>query len=218
MTQELENTIRQAIFCNGDDERAQFANRFGAIIEEFVKEMIPAVGEWGVFNSRSIGNEDRVKISNLIFCCVNGHIVAMSLLLAGHVIPSGNAQRQVLEAIAMAILASKPNLGFLERFSQDRYSTNYAIRDVLRNVDGLNVNKDSMHIIKEQAKYYHQFSHPTLMTIALNSSFSDPENTYLSGFFDKDKIPQYEKEIIGRVKLAKTLPNLIQGIESNFNG
>lgn len=218
MTQEFRDAIRQVLMGENDYTRSKFTNSFSEEVEEFIEAMVSAVEEWVKFNSRNSEDECRGKISNLIFCSVNGNIVAMDLFLTGHVIPSGNAQRQVLEVIAMAVLASKPDLGFLERFSQDRCSTNKAIRDVLRNSDELEVNKDSIRTIQESAEFYHKFSHPSLMTIALNSSFADPNNTYLGGFFDEGKLPQYKKEIVARVKLAKILPNLIQGIESNLSG
>ena len=179
--------------------------------------MAAAFKKWEDFNSRIGEDEDRVKISNLIYCCINHCVVAMELFLSGNLIPSGNTMRQALEAIAMSILASKSDLGFLEIFSNNQYSTSTAIRDVLRNRKRLNVNEGSIKTIQKSETFYHKFSHITLMTIALNESFSDPKTKPLGGYFDKGKMKQYKIEIDGRIKLANILPNLIDGIEHNLN-
>ncbi len=203
----------------GEDDTARniFTSKFGDEVEQFTASMIAAFEQWEEFNSKIGEDENGAKISNLIYCCTNHCAVAMELFLAGNLIPSGNTMRQALEAIAMGILASKPNLGFLENFSNDRYSTSKAIRDVLRNSEALNINIDAVGTIQESETFYHKFSHVTLMTIALNESFSDPEIKPLGGYFDEGKMPQYKIEIDGRIKLANILPNLIQGIESNLN-
>lgn len=217
MSQDLDKIIRQVISGEDDTARNVFTSRFCNEVEQFVVLMIAAFEKWEDFNSKIGADENKAKISNLIYCCINHCVVAMELFLVGNLIPSGNTMRQALEAIAMGILASKPDLGFLERFFNDRYSTSKAIRDLLRNSKVLNINKGAVETIQDSETFYHKFSHITLMTIALNESFSEPEARPLGGYFDEGKIPQYKQEIDGRIKLAKILPNLIQGIEGNLN-
>lgn len=203
----------------GEDEIAKnlFTSTFSDEIEQFVSSINAAFVAWDDFNSKIGEDEHRAKISNLIYSCINHCVVAMELFLAGNLIPSGNTMRQALEAIAMGLLSSKIDLGYLYKFSEGRYSTSKAIRDVLRNSEALNINEGSMKTIQKSETFYHKFSHITLMTIALNESFSEPELKPLGGYFDKGKIPQYKIEMDGRIKLANILPNLIQGIENNLN-
>lgn len=217
MSQNFEKIIRQVISGEDGESRNVFTSKFNDEVEQFTASMIAALEKWEDFNSKIGEDENRIKISNLIYCCINHCVVAMELFLAGNLVPSGNTMRQALEAVAMGILASKPNLGFLENFSNDMYSTSKAIRDVLRNSKELNINKDAMEVIQESENFYHKFSHISLMTIALNESFSDPESKPLGGYFDEGKMEQYKIEIVGRIKLANMLPNLIQGIEDNLN-
>jgi hypothetical protein len=217
MNQDLGTIIRQVILSEDDTEKNLFISVFDDEIKQFAFLMTAAFSRWEDFNSKIGENENKLKISELIYCCINHSIVAMELFLTGNLVPSGNIMRQALEALAMGILASKPNLGFLYKFSNDKYSTSNAIRDVLRNSKVLNIKKDAMKTIQKSETFYHKFSHITLMTIALNSSFSDPKTKPLGGYFDKGKIKQYKKEMDGRIELAKILPNLIQGIENNLN-
>ena len=217
MSQDFEKIIRQVISGENDTATKEYISKFGKEIEEFAVSISATYEKWEDFNSRIGDDENKAKISNLIYCCINHCVVAMELFLSGNLVPSGNTMRQALEAIAMGILASKPDLGFLERFSNDQYSTSKAIRDVLKNSKQLNVNKTSMKTIQNSEDFYHKFSHISLMTIALNESFSNPETKPLGGYFDEGKMNQYKMEIDGRIKLANILPNLIEGIEGNLN-
>ena len=217
MSQDSEKIIRQVISGENGAPRHAFTSEFSDEVEQFIVSMIAAFEKWEDFNSKIGEDENRIKISNLIYCCINHCVVAMELFLAGNLVPSGNTMRQALEAIAMGILASKPNLGFLENFSNDSYSTSRAIRNVLRNSEELNINKGAMETIQKSENFYHKFSHISLMTIALNESFTDPETKPLGGYFDEGKMEEYKKEIVGRINLANILPNLIQGSEDNLN-
>lgn len=217
MNQDIEKIVRLVLSGEDDASRKAFISNFSDEVEQFTVSMIAAFEKWEDFNSKIGEDENKIKISNLIYCCINHCVVAMELFLTGNLVPSGNTMRQALEAIAMGILASKPNLGILENFSNEKYSTSKAIRDVLRNSETLNINKDAMETIQTSENFYHKFSHISLMTITLNESISDPGTKPLGGYFDEGKMEQYKKEIDGRIKLANILPNLIQGIESNLN-
>jgi len=200
-----------------DEAKNLFTSTFNDEIDKFISSMNAAFIAWEDFNSKIGKDKNRAIISNLIYCCINHCVVAMELFLSGNLIPSGNTMRQALEAIAMGLLSSKIDLGYLYRFSSDKYSTSKAIRDVLKKSKALNINKDAIKTIQKSETFYHKFSHITLMTIALNESFSEPECKPLGGYFDKGKLQEYKKEIDGRIKLANILPNLIKGIENNLN-
>ena len=63
-------------------------------------------------------------------------------------------------------------------------------------------------------KFYDNYSHPTLRTIAASVSFSE-DGLYVGSAFDKAKLEAYEKEVSGRVSLAKVFPNFVDGVISN---
>ncbi len=217
MKQDYKTIIRRVILGEDDIAKNLFISTFNEEIDQFTSSMDAAFSKWEDFNLKIGEDDNRGKISNLIYCCINHCVVAMELFLSGNLIPSGNTMRQALEAIALGILASKPDLGYLYKFSNDMYSTSKAIRDVLRNSNVLNIKADAVKTIQKSEIFYHKFSHITLMTIALNESFSEPETKPLGGYFDKEKIHQYKVEMDGRIKLANIIPNLIQGIEFNLN-
>jgi len=216
MKQEIERIIRQVISGEDNTARTLFLTNFRDEIEGFILSMVSSFERWDEFNLEIGENIDRGKISNLIYHCLNSNVVSMDLFVSGHFSPSGNTMRQVLESISMAILSSKPDLGFLERFSQNKYSTTKSIRDVIRHSEKLNISKKSIKIFEKEERFYSQFSHLTIMTIALNESFSDPENKPLGSYFDEGKIQEYKNEVDSRIKLVNILPNLIQGIEDNL--
>ena len=64
--------------------------------------------------------------------------------LRGHIVAAGNLSRQVIEAIATALLCSGKDSTVLDRFVEDRYSTKHAVRDVLRTWEKLNLRKDGL--------------------------------------------------------------------------
>ena len=125
--------------------------------------------------------------------------------------------RQVLEIMSMAFLASKPHLGFLDRYASGRYSTNCAVRDVIKNHKQLNLEMDALKILRDARDFYSKFSHPTLLTVATFIEFGGG-NTYFGASFDHGKQEAYDKEVSTRVQVAGLLENMIQGVRFNLGG
>lgn len=208
--------MRRVLIDDGRNIRNRFTEALTDSLEEFVSVMASALQASGTFDVFASGDEDREKVAWLIFSAVQGHLISMRLFLDGFLVQSGNAQRQVLESIAMAVLCSKPDLGILERFSNDTYSSSKAIRDAIKYSDKLGLKRDAIAEIRDGAEFYHQFSHPSKMTIALYGSQAEPDASYIGGIFDPAKLPQYKKEAGSRVKIAKILPNFIAGVRRNL--
>ena len=122
----------------------------------------------------------------------------------------------VLESIAMAFLASKRNLGYLHRYSNNKFSTNKAVDLVIKKHKILNLNHDALIILKKSRDFYNKFSHPTMMTVATYISFENPDNLFFGASFDAAKRENYEKEIFSRISLANTFINIIDGIKFNL--
>lgn len=212
---EIDSTValvQRILTEDAPDIRRSFLDTLSSELEDFVAMMAGALDLCEQFQKFSDGDENREKVYWLLFSAVQGHLNSMRIFLDGFLVPSCSLQRQVLESIAMALLVSKPELGIAERFSNGKYSSSKAIQDVIRNAGTLNVNQRAMEVIKRSAKFYDQFSHPTLMTIASYSSFNEPEKRYIGGYFDQVKIKQYRIEAAAKVELAGLLCGVISGI------
>jgi hypothetical protein len=143
--------------------------------------------------------------------------MSTKLLIWGLLVPAGNMMRQVLEIISMAFLASKPRLGFLDRYASGRYSTDGAVRDVIKNHKNLNLEHDALRILREARDFYNKFSHPTLLTVATFIELGGG-TTYFGASSDPGKQEAYDKEISTRVQVAGLLENMIHGMRYNLDG
>ena len=211
-----EELIKQAVLDFPNSVKSEFETQFDNELKEFIKAMGVAYDEWKVFD-KTIVDEDDAHISSLIYGSINMHCISMHLFICGFPISSGNIFRQVLESIAMAFLCSKKNLGFLKRYKENRYSTNKAVRDVIKKHKILNLNDDALQTLKKSREFYDKFSHPTLMTAAMHISLANPGELYFGSAYDVAKLPQYKNEINSRLGLAKTLDNFIYGIRENLH-
>lgn len=194
-----------------------FLSHFDSDIKKFIQLMSEAYSLWEKFDSNLEGCEDKAHISSLIYGAINYHIMSMRLLITGYQVPAGNLQRQVLETIAMACLASKPKLGYLKRYKDGKYFTNHTVRDVLDNHKKLGLNKSALLILKKSQIFYHKFSHPTLLTVASSLSMSQAGGVYLGASFDEGKLEIYKKEISTRISIAELFGNFIFGINRNLH-
>jgi hypothetical protein len=204
--------IHRVLTEDAPSTRQSFLDLLSTEIDDFAALMAGVLDMCDQFRQFADGDENVEKVYWLLFGAIQGHLSSMRLLVDGFFVPSCSLQRQVLESIAMALLISKPELGVAERFSDGKYSSNKAIQDVIRHADTLNVNQRAMEAIKQWAKFYDQFSHPTMMTIASYSSFEEPEKRHVCGHFDQAKIKQYKIEATAKVKLARILSGVISGI------
>lgn len=218
MTEEDEKAslVRRVLMNDAPTIRTQFAAVIGPHLEEFIPALAAAFHASGTFDSYAKGDSDRELVASMIFSAVNGHLIAMRLFLDGFLVHSGNAQRQVLESIALAILCSKPEKQFLKRFLNDEYSSTKAIRDVIRNASDFGASKKSIRAIKKGRDFYDDFSHPSKMTIVLYSFLSEPDKTYIGGMYDEAKLKQYRIEATSRVQIAKILPDFVAGVRRNL--
>jgi hypothetical protein len=213
-----EDMIRRTIEGTDEAIKASYARAFSEEINMFVKFMTVAYDRWRKVDSIISKTEEKAYIAALAYSAINQHIISFKLFISGYWVPSGNVQRQVFESAAMALLASKIELGYLERFIKGKYSTNNAIRDVKKQYKKLSLDKNAVEILAEKYKFYHKFSHITFVTIA--SSISAPYEgktvSFLGSVFDPRRMEIYKKEVNSKVGFANILPNIIEGIELNL--
>jgi hypothetical protein len=187
---------------------------FGDDAKEFSEYMADAVVKWSGLDRGVKGKEKAYGVA-LTHAALSLQIQSMSCFLSGHVVAAGNLFRQVLEAIALALLCSSKDGTVLERFMKNQYSSSHAIRDVLKQGKKLHLKKDGLTALEKGEDFYHLYSHITHLTLGNLISFSGTD-AYVGSAFDKGKISAYKKEIAGRIGLARVFPNFIDAVTANM--
>jgi hypothetical protein len=196
--------------------RQRFLDEFGGEVKDFVDKVSRAFLNFQKIEANVDGDKKGAHVAALVYSAINLHIVSMKLFLSGYPVAAGNLHRQVIETIALAILCSAKSLDVLDRYVQNKYSTNKAVRDVVRHAEQLHLKREGVRALEKGRKFYSEYSHPTLMTIANQISFQS-QDLYLGASFDEAKLEEYEKEVRGRVSLADALINFVKGVEQNLS-
>lgn len=211
---EAREKILTEITSDDADARRQYLARFAADVKSFSAFMAEAVMRWRSLDDNIGKNEELAYVSALIYTGITLQIQSMKLFLSGHTVAAGNMFRQVLESIALALLCSSKRLGFRRRFIDDQYSSNNAVRDVLRHAVELGVHKDGLEVLKNARAFYSKYSHPTKLTLTSIIPLSG-KGVYIGASFDEDKVFAYKKEVNARLGLAKVFPNFITAVKLN---
>jgi len=208
-------TIFKELTSDDSEVRGEYLKHFESSAKRFAQSMAHAFIKWRDLDNEVKGDEKRAHVSGLVYIAITLHVLSMKVFLTGQTVAAGNLFRQVLESIALALLCSGKDLDILRRFMEDKYSSNDAIRDVLRHYHKLSLQGDALEVMKKSQDFYHKYSHVTKMTIAAAISFSQKGGLYVGASFDDGKLGAYKKEIDGRVSLAKVFPNFVDGVASN---
>jgi len=198
--------------------RSKFLKHFQSELEQFIAAMAASYLHWKKFDKTVDGNEERAHISALLYGAINAHVISMKLFISGYFTPAGNTERQALESAAMALLCSKPELGFLRRYMDDKYSSNKAVRDVVKHHKALRLKREALKTLEKNRAFYDKFSHPTFMTLAASIGLSEPGPLFFGAVFDNGKMPFYEKEIRSKLSFAGIINNIIDGVRINLDG
>lgn len=214
--EETREKILTELTSDDADVRAEFVKIFETDTKVFCEAMADAIIKWRSLDADSQGNEKRAYISAMVFTAISLHILSLKLFLSGQAVASGSLFRQVVESIALALVCSGKDLGMLERFMENEYSTNVAVRDVLRHSERLGLKDDGVQALRDAQKFYDNYSHITILTIAAGMSFSEKSGLYVGAAFDEGKVEAYRKEARGRVSLAEVFPNFVEGVIANI--
>lgn len=204
--------IFREITSDDSEVRGEYLKHFEGAAKGFAVSMAEAFMKWHDFDNDVKGDGRRAYVSSLVYVAITLHVSSMKVFLAGQTVASGNLFRQVLECIALAFLCSGKELNVLKRFMEDKYSSNYAIRDVLQHHKKLSLKGDALKEMKKSQDFYHKYSHVTKMTLA---TFSQKGGLYVGASLDDGKLDAYKKEINLRVSLAEVFPNFIHGVSAN---
>lgn len=156
-------------------------------------------------------DQDSATVVGTLFAIIVRIILSMKLLMTGHITLAGAANRQVIEAIALALLFSKRGLPYLRESWEGGFSVNKAVDILYKNRNSLNLNKKALDIMKKNRDFYHKLSPPTILAMGDTMSL-EGAGIYLGASYDVAKLPFYKKEVNSRVNLAKILVNVIEGV------
>jgi hypothetical protein len=213
--EQARDTILKELTTDDSEVRSAYLKLFEADVKTFADAMAQAFMKWRTFDNQLESNEGRAYVSALVYTAITLHILSLKLFLSGQTVAAGNLFRQVIESIALALLCSGKDLDVLQRFMKDKYSSTAAVRDVLRHNEKLSLKGDALEALKKSQEFYHKYSHVTKMTIAIGMSFSEKGRLYVGASYDKDKVEEYTKEVKGRLSLARSFPNFIDGVAAN---
>ncbi|MGE0557803.1 MAG: hypothetical protein AB7E73_12580 [Burkholderiales bacterium] len=211
--EQARETIYKELISTDSEVHAEYLKLFEADAKRFSEAMARAVVAWRPLDNES-KDEKRGYVAALSYAAISLHVVSFKLFLSGHIVAAGNLFRQVIESIALALLCSGKDLGVLDRFIADKYSSNHAVDHVLRAWDKLGLKPDAAQPLKDSQSFYHKYSHISRLTLANLISFSEP-GIYVGASFDNGKIEAYKKEVAGRVNLAETFEGFIEGLKAN---
>jgi hypothetical protein len=204
--------IHRALFGIDDEStRQRFIEHFGAQICQFETTMTSVYESWEEFDKTFTKDQDSGTIVGILFGVIARLILSMKLLMAGHITLAGTAKRQVIEAIALALLFSKQGLPFLYQAWEGKFSANKAVNLIIKHQKKLNLNKEALEIMKKARNFYDKLSHPTIFSMGDTINL-DGTGIYLGASFDEVKLPFYHKEINLRVGLANIIINVIEGV------
>jgi hypothetical protein len=79
----------------------------------------------------------------------------------------------------------------------------------------MGVTREALKDLQKAQIFYHQYSHPSPFTIASLISFDTEGALYVGCSFDEGKVEQYQKEVDGRLSLAKIFRNFVQCVATN---
>jgi len=212
--EQARDIIYNELTSDASEVRAEFQKLFDGEAKVFAEAMARAIVEWRALDNEIGKDERKGYVSALVYAAITLHVQSLKLFLSGHMVAAGNLFRQVIESVSLALLSSGKELDVLDRFIDDKYSSNDAVRDVLRHWNKLGLKEDSLQALKATQDFYHRYSHITRLTLANLISFSGP-GIYAGACFDNGKIDFYRKEVNGRVGLAKVFVNFIQGVKAN---
>jgi hypothetical protein len=207
--------IKREITEDIQEVRDYFLRHFGLKVDEFAQLMSVAFLKWREIDAPGYEDERKAYVSALVHGAISLHILSMKLLVTGYLVAAGAIQRQVLETIALAALCSCKHLDILDRFINNKYSSQNSVRDAIRHAKTIRMNSDAFEVLWKSREFYHGYSHPTKFTIASQVSFSS-QSLYVGTSFDEGKIEEYTKEMGDRVNLARVFANFVEGVKVNL--
>ena len=166
-------------------------------------------------------------IAGLMYLLCKNLLSSFKIFIFGYQVPSGNMMRQVIEGVALTILCSLHDdiiiskgkkgiktINFYESLISNKpeAQSHKAIHYLKLNSEKIGINQKGIETLEKQRKFFHNFSHPSQLSLGTSISFQLPGKSYLGGSFDQCKIENYKKELTNRTNFCKILPNIIERV------
>lgn len=211
--------LRGVLLGDNADVRAQFLNEFGQLVSDFLSAAYRTYGRLQAFG-RSVALEHRAAWTQaFLFSAFNSSLTSCHLLISGFPIPAGNLMRHYGESCAMALLCSHRGINVFERLDADptKFPVDSAIQIVRRrrNAQLLSVNTDAWSVFQSITRWYDDYSHATVFSLATQAKLSHQGQAFLGGGFDEFKRDSYRRELIIRVSSMDRLHDIINAVERN---
>ena len=175
-------------------------------------------------------NKQRAFVSALSYMIFENLFTSFKLFLYGYQVPSGNLMRQVIENVALSTLCSldfditvnkskNKTINFFENFYHQKpeAQSHKAILYLEWNIEAIGIKQEPFDVLKSTRKFYHNYSHPSILSMANLLSFGSPGTTYIGGAFDLEKKDSYQKELSRRISLSNILADFIEGLMTRVN-
>ena len=214
--EELRSKIKDEIIGSFDaNVQLQFIEVYSNELEDFLREMTLAFTKWRELDRVVTKDRNTMIVSAYAYGALQHHLISMKLLVSGYFVPSGNAQRYVLECIATAILAaSDPRLRAM--ILEGKYSSTNSVKHLLRKSDHLKLDREAIERIRKGIKHYDQLSHPSLLALGSASVALDSSKLILGVHFDEGKRKAYDFEVASRVGIASILSNFLVAVQQVY--
>ena len=216
LDEKLKSKLKDEIIGSYDaNVQIQFLEAYANELEDFLREMTLAFSKWKELDRVVTKDQNTMIVSAYTYGSLQHHLISMKLLVSGYFVPSGNAQRYVLEYIATAILAaSEPRLRTM--ILEGKYTSTNSVRHLLKKSDHLNLDREAVERIRKGIKYYDQLSHPSLLALGSASVALDSNQLILGVHFDEGKRKAYDFEVASRVGIASILTNFLVAVQQVY--
>lgn len=196
--------------------RTEFIKHFRSQANVFAQHMSVATAAWRTLDTGIGGSQKLAFVSALVYTAITLHVRSMKLFLAGELEAAGNLFRQVVECMALALLCSNQDLLILSLFMKGKYSTHKAVKDLRAHAEEVGAPERAIKDLEKGRRFYHQYSHPTAITIANLISYQERgASLYVGASFDHGKLELYRKEANARANLAQTFVSFIELVKTN---
>jgi hypothetical protein len=207
----IRSTVEKETTQDSPEVRGQFLECFKIETHEFIGHMSLSLQKWQNLESMIHSDVKKAHVASLVYSAINLHMLSFKLFLSGYPVASGNLQRQTIETIALALLCSHNSIPILDQYMCNKYKSSNAMADLKKYSKELGLNQDGVKALEKGRKFYHNYSHPTQMTIAEQIRFGD-QSLHFGACFDTDKVDEYRKEVKSKVSLAHMLINVTTSV------
>jgi len=223
--------IIKEIFGDDSSPLKKFQDAYSKEALEFSEAFSEAYKKYLSLDSGIKDDKQKAYTAGFVYSILNNLLVSIKLLATGNFIPSGNLMRQAIESIAVAILCSEKNkikiygnknkikeIYYYKKFMANNSLTqsSKSISQLELNRESLGINKEALETLKNSRKFYHQYSHPSKLSLGAILSFTKQGDIYMGSCFDEGKRDVYKKELSHRIQFCKILPNLIENLENRL--